>query len=370
MPNKKPIDRIKEITPEEMSSLIDKLNSFGIRYVRIGEGTKYPTRKAALKSAEWSSFATCATIEETLATLEVTTKYWGDKFQVTTWSCSLNGIPTITVNGRVAYMQFQRAAKIPTLKQLGIEEDFALSKITGRYQYSAIPMIGSKTQNKAVFRNVYMYDRNSAYASTIALKMPSFKVLDRDRVVKVGEIGWLLTENLALRYPGQYADYITPLIDTPIEVKNYIKKWYDLKNTGDQNAKAMLNFPIGYYQRTNPLFRAYVVNSCNDTIYRLISEEDTILWNTDAIYTLKPRKLTIGEEIGQWKVEKIDKITIFGCNYQVNNDTPVYRGIPKQWFESFERIHGRPFDLERDDIPKRINRWYFDRSRMKLEQIK
>lgn len=367
------LERIKAVEPAEMVSILARVKSLGLRVISYGEGQQYPTKEHAFRSNEFTSFSACVLIGETITNLEITTTYYVNNKQTlmypTTWVCSLNEEKPTTVTGQKAYMQFQRAAKIPSLKTLGVSEELFKSPSTGRYQYSAIPMLGSKSPFLSVYSNVYEYDRNSAYASVLLAKMPNFAYLDRDRVVREGEIGWLLTENLVLRFEGEYADFISPLVDTPIAVKNYIAKWYAEKLKGNKEAKAMLNFPIGYYQRTNPFFRAYVVNSCNNIIKPLI-DDNVVLWNTDAIYTLKHVDLPLSNKIGEWKLTQINKLTVDGCNYQIDNDLPKYRGIPKQWFISFEQIHGRAFDLEKDELPERINKWRFNWKLLKLEEYK
>ena len=371
MPNRN-LERIREIEPQEMNLVLNEVKSCGLKMIRYGSDTKYPTKAHAIKSKEYSSLSWCYLISETLTRLEVTTTYYTNdrepKMYPITWVCSLNEKKAIERTGQVAYMQFQRAAKIPSAKQLGIDKLLAESNISGKYLYSAVPMLGSKSHEIRQYNNIYEYDRNSAYSSVLLSKMPSFAYLDRDREVREGEIGWLLTENLALCHVGEFANFISPLSDTPEAVLNYIKKWYNLKQRGNAEAKAMLNFPIGYYQRTNPLFRAYVVNSCNDIIRELL-DEHVVLWNTDAVYSDVELPLKVGSAIGEWKKTKIEKFTLLGTNYQINNEHPSYRGIPKQWFEAFKNINGRPFDLTKDKLPGRVNKWFMNWEKLKLEEI-
>ena len=367
------LDHIKEVTPEEMCRILEEVKKCGLYMIRYGPDTKYFSKEHAIKSKEYTSLSGCFLISETLTRIELTTTYYTNESQPnmrpTTWVCSLNEEKITKVNGQKAYMQFQRAAHIPTAKQLGIENDLSLSDITGKYNYSAVPMIGSKSHFKGVFSNVYEYDINSAYASVLLNGVPLFSDLRHNDIVRPNEIGWILTENLALAHEGEKADFVCPLVPPPESLVKFIQKWYKLKKEGDKEAKAMLNYPIGYFQRTNPLFRAYVVNTCNEKIINAMSE-DVIMWNTDAVYSLKPLDLKIGEGIGEWKEKIIKKLTIFGCNYQIEKEIPVYRGIPKSWFEAFERINRRPFDLMKDDIPERINKWYMNWKTLSLEVIK
>ena len=366
------LERIKEVAPEEMALILQKMKDCGLRMIRYGADTKYFSKQHAVRSSEYSSLSSCFLISETLTKIELTTTYYTNTEQPTmkptTWVCSLNEEKISTLNGQKAYMQFQRAAKIPTAKMLGIENELSLSNVTGKFNYSAVPMIGSKSYFKAVFSNVYEYDINSAYASVLLRGVPNFADLRHNGIVGHNEIGWILTENLNLVHEGGKADFIAPIIDTPVAIVNYIEKWYKLKKEGNKEAKCMLNFPIGYYQRTNPLFRAYVVNSCNELISSIMND-NVIMWNTDAVYSLMPLKLEIGDNIGQWKLRKIKQITICGCNYQIENETPVYRGVPKHWFEAFERINRRPFDMNRDTLPERVNKWFMNWKTLTLEVI-
>lgn len=119
----------------------------------------------------------------------------------------------------------------------------------------------------------------------------------------------------------------------------------------------MLNLPIGYCQRYNPFLRSYVVNSCNEVIKRLI-DDDTLFWNTDAIFSRKRRpELELGTEIGQFKEIHCDTLSYVGNVYQINNEDPTYRGISKSWFKAFEKKNGRKYDLLKDyDVSiERIN---------------
>lgn len=349
-----------------MSTILEECESYGLKMIRYGEGTTLPTKYHAMHSSRYSSLTGCYLICEKLATLELTTSYHEGK--PTTYICSLNEQNIVAMNGQKAYMQFQKVAKIPSLKKLGLENLLHQNSYDGKYAQSSVPCIGVLNHERAVLSNVYEYDINSAYASVIVREIPSFSEIEYNRVVKEGEIGFLLNENLSLCHFGEFAEVICKLIPTPKPLKEYIYKWYQKKKEGDKEAKCMLNFPIGYFQRTNPFFRAYVVNSCNERIQRLINE-DIFMWNTDAIYSTKKLDLKIGNGIGEWKEIPIKKIQLLGLNYQIDDEPPSYRGIPKYWFEQFKKEHGRPFDLTLDKIPNRVNKWVMNWNKMKLEEL-
>lgn len=367
----KTLERIREVSPLEMSQILDEcVNTFGLGMIRYGVGCEFLTKKAAMKSHRYHSLATQFLICETPATLEITTIFHVNekqrKFLPTTWVCSLNNIRINTVGGLTAYMQFQRAAHVPTLEELGIHHLVPWDDHRETYAYSASPLIGSKTPKISSYSNVYEYDINSAYANVLLQGVPLFNEIDYNRVVGKGEIGFYLNEALTLAHEGMEADLIVKLVPCPVALKNYIYKWYNEKRLGNVSAKSMLNFPIGYAQRKNPLFRAYVVHTCNELIYSLI-DNDTVLWNTDAVYSLRELDLPLGDNIGEWKKVIIPELTTLGCNYQIGKELPVYRGIPKYWFESFAKEHGRPFDLTKDTLPDRINKWTMNWKTLKLE---
>lgn len=365
-------ERIRNVTAEEMAQILeDVVCKYGLKPIRYGVGCKYLSKVNAMKSSEYHSLATEFLIAETPVTLELTTIYHVNedqkKFLPTTWICSLNNNKVKTINGLAAFTQFQRVAKIPSLDQIGVDI-IPFNKTTGKYAYSAIPYIGSKTAEIRQYSNVYEYDINSAYSSVLLNGVPNFAEIDYNRVVRKGEIGFYLNECLSLAHEGEEAAIICPLVPPSKELKNFIYKWYNEKQNDVPNAKGMLNFPIGYHQRKNPLFRAYVVNTCNEKIKALI-DSDVVMWNTDAVYSLKPLDLEIGDKIGQWKEIKIPLLKTMGCNYQIGNELPVYRGIPKYWFENFAKINGRPFDITKDTLPERVNKWFMDWEKLKLLKI-
>ena len=143
----------------------------------------------------------------------------------------------------------------------------------------------------------------------------------------------------------------------------YIRSWFNEKmvSTGirRQKAKDMLNLPIGYAQRKNPFFRSFVVNICNEYIQSKI-DTNTVLYNTDSIYSLTPRDdLILGKYIGAFKLEVQNNFKYIGNNYQFGDEIPTYRGIPKSWFRSFEVMTGRKWDILTDYVPVRLNKYKY-----------
>ena len=112
-------------------------------------------------------------------------------------------------------------------------------------------------------------------------------------------------------------------------------------------------------QIKNPWLRAWIVGSCNELISSLI-DKDTLFWNTDSIVSRRPRPdLTIGDEIGEWKLEHEGEVAYWGNAYQWNQDKPTYRGVPKGDFPE-------GWDILVDDTPTHSNPYYFDYKEMKI----
>jgi hypothetical protein len=117
--------------------------------------------------------------------------------------------------------------------------------------------------------------------------------------------------------------------------------------------------------------RSYVVSKCNAYIKSLIDDE-TLFWNTDAIFTLKRRpELVLGTEIGEFKEIKCNKLIYVGNIYQINDEDPTYRGISKAWFKAFEKDTGRRYDLLKDynKTINRINLYELNWETLKVEEF-
>ena len=151
--------------------------------------------------------------------------------------------------------------------------------------------------------------------------------------------------------------------------KEYYQKKRKAKNSKERSYyKDILNMTIGYFQLVNPFLRASIIDRLNEEMYQRIEKyKDCIIYsNTDSIVSLKDlsNELDIGEEIGQFKIEKENKkIYISNYNYQWEDSLPTYRGIPKAWFKTWENINGQKFKLSSQKITiltKLLNCYYFD----------
>ena len=79
-------------------------------------------------------------------------------------------------------------------------------------------------------------------------------------------------------------------------------------------------------------------------------------------------ELKLGENIGEWKKIEGKRLRYKGNNYQIDDDIPVYRGIPKAWFEAFEKREGRKFNILLDKPPERCNKYEFDFTTLTLKE--
>lgn len=310
-------------------------------------------------SLKWHSF-----IDDRLVEFRVTTdRYEGKPL---TYIFRKDGMFIPKYTGLEAYRIMQRYYKVPSFINVNnFNELLAYSEKEKKFGLSASPIVGinAKYDGKEVYS--YVYDLNSAYAAVLMGKIPDTSKYYLKTKIKKNQVGFYFDDHLTLATKeGLFADIVFDLIDSPY--KAFAKRWYDRKknpkNVQEKNkAKSVLVNSVGYLQRINPFMRAYIVNSCNKLISSLI-DDDTIMWNTDAIYSAKPRSLNIGNNIGEWKLEKEGLIRYKGVNYQIveNNETH-YRGIPKVWFNG-------DFNILKSNIPtlEEGNLYFFDKEKCKL----
>lgn len=318
--------------------------------------------------------------------IEITSRYAPESFRnvkdlyqngkACTYCFNLNDEPINWLNGQSCFVERQKSYKIPDAKEYNLVQlDDYFDDYKGTYRCSASPLVGYRGDgSKQILENCYEYDLNSAYSTQLKKGIPDLNnpcYCDGNPVPK-GFIGFLIDDQLTMVHEGMPCDIAFPRIKTPAKLNEFIDKYYNLKKTSTGNekrkAKARLNLPIGYSQRKNPFFRAYVVHSCNEAI-KAVMDEDTVSWNTDAIFSKKRRPdLELGIEIGQWKEVPINRFVYVGLTYQIDDNLPVWRGIAKAWLRHFEKVNGRPFDLAKDKLTERINKYYFDGTTRRLKK--
>ena len=366
---------------EEINKMLSLIDYYGLTPVKIGRDQKYKSLESWKIGNNISkiSLSQHMIIELKDTKIEITTRYY--EYGVpTTYIFDLNNEDIFVRSGLDYFKEFSRAYKVPKADKYNIERlNRYKNTENNKYVCSASPILDyNRKYEKQLLENCYEYDLNSAYANTLLRKIPDLenpviaKWPDQIKVNK-NEVGFILDDTLSIVNSGYMADIKFKLIDTPKKLKDFLIRWYNRKknSTGNEKleAKAMLNLPIGYCQRYNPFLRSYVVNSCNKVIKDII-DENTLFWNTDAIFSKVRRpELEIGNEIGQFKEIKCDKLVYVGNVYQINDEDPTYRGISKTWFKSFEKEYGRKYDLlkDYDKTISRINYYDLNWETLKLE---
>lgn len=220
---------------------------------------------------------------------------------------------------------------------------------------SASPLIGYKPEYSEAQHYIWAYDQNSAYSTALVSGMIDTEHYRLDDVVKENEVGFFIgcSDIKMTRKVGTFCDVVFPLIESPF--KKFVEYYYKIKSTTTDKyekarAKAYLNSAVGYLQRINLFMRAYVVETANENIRRYI-DENTIMWNTDAIYSLVSRPdIPLGADLGQFKLEYEGEIYHFHNNYQkIDSGELCYRGVPKavglKGFSLKERHYLKPSDF-------------------------
>lgn len=241
---------------------------------------------------------------------------------------------------------------------LRMNADFPIRE---EFPFSASPFLWKRPKYEGQWVDAICYDINSAYAWAMCQPMPDTSVPPKAKVIEDGEVGFDYDGDIQRK---GYSMYVFKMLDhSPFT--NFAHKWFDRKKQPKfkRKAKNVLVYSVGYLQRKNPYLRAYIVGLCNDLIHSLI-DENTIYCNTDSIVSLKERPdLTLGNGLGEWKIEHKGKFAYNGFNYQWKDEEISYRGIPKSWFP-------KNFDITKDDLPLTGNMWYYDDKKYKLRRDK
>lgn len=325
-----------------------------------------------LKEVYKVSLSTHSCYSDNQVNVEITTQFYnlksGKGFKPTTYVFRKDGDYKVVSDGADCYMLSQRYYKVPNYREeKEIVESLGGFTDKGSFKASARPLVGYSTKFNNTEHDVYIYDLNSAYAVQLMDKLPNTMVYYMYKRLHENQVGFMFDEQLTMiTQPGMYADIVFDLIDSPL--KGFARKYYDMKRYAKNKheklkAKNMLNLTVGYWQRTNPFLRAYVVHSCNNFIKSLI-DENTCMWNTDAIYSIVPRPdLELGNDIGQFKLEYQGLFRQKGDNYQkVSKEDTSYRGIPKKWFST-------DWNILKDEIPRTGNIYRLDKDLMQLVEV-
>lgn len=355
----------KAITLKEANLILEILKAYKIEIVYVGVNESLNEAKMAITGFNYTKYAI---IKENETSFFIETRYYEPKYRATRYICWLDNQKRPAISGLTAFMKLQQYCfKAMSVKKYNRPEiDKLYNEETGKYIFSAGPIIGynPKYEGQELF-NVWEYDIHSAYSSVMLDKIPDVNHPQFNCILKKNQVGFFLDDKCTMvKTEGCWAQVVFDLIELSPKQKNYIRKLYTKKEYAiDEDEKAecklMLNASIGYYQRFNPFVRAYIVNECNNCIKGIINDE-TLLWNTDAIFSLKRRpELELGNEIGQFKEVFIQRFAYKGNNYQINLEKPKYRGKPNSWF-----MDG--WNILTDPLPTRCNKYKFELDKLKI----
>jgi hypothetical protein len=340
----------------------------------LAEAHKYTNvMKCTYEVLRWEkhySLATHSCLEDNMVECRITTQYYKcierKKFYPCTYIFRKDGKEDCSIEGTQAYMTTQRLYKVDDARQnKEIRKYLGYNYEEDKYSNSASPLVGFSPKFDNTEHNVYVYDLNSAYGAQLINKIPDVNHYKLYHAVGENQVGFLFDQQLTLVESG-FADIVFDLIDSPY--REYVFRHYKAKQTATDKFdkakhKAMLNYPIGYWQRTSPFLRAYVIHKCNKFIESRL-DEHSCMWNTDAIYSTVPRPdLKIGDGLGEFKLEYVGKFRQKGLNYQkVDIEEVSWRGTPKSWF-------GKDFNILTDKRPTSGNRYRLNVKQLRIEEI-
>ena len=346
-----------------INDILGLLINYKIPIIYVGPHEDYKKVKLEYKDFSYTKYAI---LKENEGCIWVETGYFEVKKKPTRYIFWLDGNVRPAFSGQQAFAELQRncfkATHVKNYNYEPINRQF--NHETGRYAFSAGPLIdyNRKYEGQNLY-NVYEYDLNSAYSSIMLQHIPNVNKPYFNTYIKAHQVGFNLDDKCTMiTTPGCFAEVVFDLIELNADQRKYIEKLYLKKEQAvseeeTAEAKLMLNASIGYYQRFNPFIRAYIVHKCNEFISGLL-DDNSILWNTDAIFSLKRRpELELGNKIGQFKETFIFRFAYKGNNYQINNEKPKYRGICGWWFPEH-------WDILRDEVPERCNKYKLENNRI------
>lgn len=324
-----------------------------------------------IRYEEWKKFdddslASSSFIEDKQIRFEITTKWYENK--PCTYIFTKNNEDDIelliSTKGSDAYRTLRRYYKVPDFRNT--EMDMYIPRDEwGKYIFSAQPLLGYNKKYNMKETYLYEYDINSAYSDQMLKPCPNTSCYTLFDIVRENQVGFMFDKELTLvDQPGLYADIVFDLMESPFT--RFVDTWYGRKKKAKnmvkkKKAKEMLNFSIGYMQRTNPFLRAFIIHNCNKRIQSLL-DDNVALWNTDAIYsTVRRPELELGNDLGQWKIEE-GLFRIRELEYQKVGEAPHFRGVPRSWFPP-------NFNLLTDKLPTSGNIYKFNIDKFRIEEM-
>ena len=359
--------RTRAITVSEANRILEVIKSYGIPILYLGLNEPYEGAKIKIDDFNYSRYAI---VKENDTNIFIETRYYEWAYKPTRYVCWLDNKKRTTLSGLQAFYECQRWCykAVHASKYGNSQIDSYWDPELRKYACSASPLIGYNPKYEMQeLHDVYEYDINSAYSSIMLQEIPDLNNPHYNCEIKKGQVGFFLDQKLTMiEYtPGAYVEVAFDLIKLNDAQKGYIRRIYRDKQFAQTDedyaqAKLKMNAAIGYYQKYNPFMRSFIVNRCNAVIKRFI-DENTIMWNTDAIFSLKPRpELKLGNDIGDFKEVRIKRFVYKGNNYQIDHEKPKYRGVASSWFPD-------GWDMFKDPLPKRDNDYVYDRESHKIK---
>lgn len=355
---------------EDMNKTLEKIEKSGKIFIH-GLYSKYKKKYGGKFSLNYYAFYYMDGVN-----FNVTTKLSGENC---TYNFRLDGETKGTqISPLTCYRIGQKIYNVPKLDET-IYSDIDEKDEAGKYMKSSRQLLWTNPKfDGQEIPHTWIYDLNAAFSSILMTKIPDLNNLKRrDDIVKEDEIGFKgkYLDHFTLARPGEEAELIFDLIESPY--KNWCIKLYNEKikckakddEVGALKAKQTVNFFIGFLQRTNPLMRAYIVESCNDFMRDKIDMETTIFCNTDSIHSTVPRPdLETGSGIGQFKVEGDDVIARYkGANWQIKGEKPKWRGVAEY---RLKKENGEWLNILTDQPPIPELMYYFDEESRRIKHGK
>lgn len=224
---------------------------------------------------------------------------------------------------------------------LGCREDIYLENNDDYLDYTTEQYQYCNLDYRDTWIKCYSYDINSCFLSFLDYPLPDNKIKREWSIVENGEIGFNEQFGyLVIVKKGKLARWVFDKRRYK-SLSKYAHAMYHKKQkatTEEEKAywKDCMVKSIGYLKYVNVFLRSAILNYAKARILNAM-DEDTVYCNTDSIISLKPRTdLDIGEGLGQFKEEHIDKYYIFrsiGINVWLGEGVK-YRGQKKN--EIFE----------------------------------
>lgn len=263
--------------------------------------------------------------------------------------------------GYQAFNIFKRYVDVNTFKLN--PNDFGFSSISEIAHSKAFQFYNKKYNfTKQI---AYEYDLNSAYTSMCCSKMPTVLLRKDDYLKDIKtEVGFNEVDGYLSFVENDFeiCDFVFKL-ERIKGFTEFFLSYYEKKKKAklkgnkrkSQYYKNIMNYVIGYLQKINPFVKAYIILNLNKKMFNYVDKyyDDILLSNVDSLISKRDLSnvLPISNNLGDFKeVRKGEDFYMYGYNYQWNFEPPSYRGIPKAWFENYQEIMKKEFDLSKTSV--------------------